>query len=105
MPWTAISTEDFGNWFAALSELEKEIVEACIRMLEAKGDSLSLPLVSAVEESRHPSMRELRPQGTDFRILFAFTPWLILLVGADQPSWRDWTALLIPLADDLYDEV
>jgi hypothetical protein len=104
MPWIATSTEDFSSWFAALSELEQEIVETCIRLLEKQGDSVGLPLVSVVDESRHLSMRELRPQSTDFRILFAFTPWLILLVGADQPAWRDWTQRLVPLADDLYTE-
>ena len=104
MPWIAASTEVYSDWFASLDDSEQEVVEACMRLLEARGDALGWPLVTTVDESRHSSMRELHPQGTDFRVLFVFNPWLILLVGAERPSLQDWLSRLIPLADDLYTE-
>jgi hypothetical protein len=52
-------------------------------------------------------MKELRPPAGNIQILFAFDPrrTAILLIGGDKTHrWREWYDLMIPLADDLYDE-
>jgi hypothetical protein len=52
-------------------------------------------------------MKELRPQGTNIRVLFAFDPrrMAILLIGGDKTGeWRSWYERMIPIADRLYDD-
>jgi hypothetical protein len=52
-------------------------------------------------------MKELRPLGSNIRILFAFDPrrMAILLIGGDKSGlWNQWYAEMVPIADDLYDE-
>ena len=52
-------------------------------------------------------MKELRPPGTNIRVLFAFDPrrMAILLIGGDKTGrWREFYEEKIPEADRLYDE-
>ena len=52
-------------------------------------------------------MKELRPLGTNIRVLFAFDPrrMAILLIGGDKTDrWSEFYEEMIPIADDLYDE-
>lgn len=65
------------------------------------------PFADSVEGSRHAHMKELRPPGTNIRILFAFDPrrMTILLIGGDKTDrWKEWYEEMIPVADDLYDD-
>ena len=65
------------------------------------------PLADTVEDSRHSNMKELRPLGTNIRVLFAFDPrrTAILLIGGDKTDrWHEFYEEMIPVADDLYDE-
>lgn len=55
-----------------------------------------------LEGSRHPNMKELRPLGSNIRVLFAFDPRraAILLIGGDKTDrWREWYEEMIPVAD------
>lgn len=75
--------------------------------LEEAGPALGRPLADTVGGSRHPNMKELRPPGTNLRILFAFDPRRtgILLIGGDKTDrWREFYEETIPEADRLYDE-
>lgn len=59
-----------------------------------------------MEGSRHPNMKELRPLGSNIRVLFAFDPRraAILLIGGDKTDrWREWYEEMIPVADRLYE--
>jgi hypothetical protein len=52
-------------------------------------------------------MKELRPLGSNVRILFAFDPrrMAILLIGGDKTGkWKEWYEEMIPVADRLYAE-
>ena len=52
-------------------------------------------------------MKELRPCGSNIRILFAFDPRrvAILLLGGDKAGqWHTWYNQAIPVADRLYDD-
>src|SRR5437764_1881549 len=52
-------------------------------------------------------MKELRPPGTNIRILFAFDPRrvAILLIGGNKTNrWQKWYDENISIADELYDE-
>jgi hypothetical protein len=51
-------------------------------------------------------MKELRPLGSNIRVLFAFDPrrTAILLIGGDKTDrWQEWYEEMIPMADRLYE--
>lgn len=107
MAWDVEYTDEFGRWWASLSENEQESVAAYVELLEARGPQLPFPYSSAVIGSRHDHMRELRVQhaGRPYRVLYAFDPrrTAILLVGGDKAGDDRWYDTFVPLADDLYD--
>jgi hypothetical protein len=100
-------TDEFSDWFAALSEGERETIGAAITLLEDFGPALPFPHSSGIRGSRHRHMRELRAQhsGNPYRILYAFDPKrsAILLIGG-RKSGNRWYSRAIRVADRLYDE-
>jgi hypothetical protein len=77
-------------------------------LLEARGPHLGFPHSSAIEQSKHSHMRELRTQhqGRPYRTLYAFDPrrTAILLIGGDKTGDDRWYETNVPIADRLYDE-
>jgi hypothetical protein len=108
MAWNVEYTDEFGAWWAELSETEQEDVGAVVDMLEEKGPALPFPYSSSVETSRHSHMRELRIQhrGRPYRVLYAFDPLrsAILLIGGDKTGKDRWYDDHVPVADRLYDQ-
>ena len=108
MKWEVEYTDEFGNWWAKLSEDEQVSVAASVMLLEARGPSLGFPHSSAINGSGHSHMRELRTQhqGRPFRTLYAFDPLrnAILLIGGDKTGDDRWYDVHVPLADRLYDD-
>lgn len=108
MEWEVEYTDEFGDWWEALTEAEQIDVAAAVEVPEKKGPSLPFPYSSGINGSRHSHMRELRIQhaGRPYRVLYAFDPRrvAILLIGGDKTGADDWYKRTIPLADDLYDE-
>jgi len=105
--WDVEYTDEFGAWWAALTEDEQESIDASVLLLEAKGPHLRFPFSSGIEGSRHPHMRELRVQhgGRPYRVLYAFDPrrCAILLIGGDKTGDDRWYEVHVPWADKLYD--
>ena len=108
MVWEIEYTDEFGSWWASLSEEEQVSVDASVRLLEERGPTLGFPHSSGINGSRHGHMRELRTQhgGRPFRTLYAFDPRrnAILLIGGDKTGDNRWYETHVPIADDLYDE-
>jgi hypothetical protein len=108
MAWDIEYTDDFGDWWATLSEAEQEDVTAVVDLLEARGPQLGYPFSSEIRGSRHGHLRELRIQhaGRPYRVLYAFDPRrsAILLVGGDKTGQDRWYTVAIPRADRLYAE-
>jgi hypothetical protein len=107
MPWEVEYTDEFDEWFDGLGEEAQEDVALAVEKLEERGPALPRPLADSVEGSRHSNMKELRPLGTNIRVLFAFDPRrrAILLIGGDKTDrWSEFYEEMIPVADDLYDE-
>jgi hypothetical protein len=90
MAWEVECTDEFGLWWAGLSESEQESVAASVRLLEERGPVLGFPHSSGISASKHGHMRELRTQheGRPIRTLYAFDPrrCAILLLGGDRPA-------------------
>jgi len=108
MEWEVEYTDEFGDWWATLTEAEQEDVAAVIELLEQKGPQLPYPHSSGINGSKHGHMRELRIQhaGRPYRVLYAFDPrrMAILLIGGDKTGDDRWYDENVPLADKLYDE-
>jgi hypothetical protein len=108
MPWDVEYTDEFGDWWAELSESEQESLAASVRLLEDRGPMLGFPHSSGITTSRHGHMRELRTQheGRPLRTLYAFDPRrsAILLIGGDKTGNDRWYDEYVPKADQLYDE-
>lgn len=108
MEWEVEYTDEFGEWWASLSEAEQEDVAAVVELLALKGPQLPFPHSSGISNSKHSHMRELRIQhaGKPYRTLYAFDPrrMAILLIGGDKTGNNRWYDENIPLADKLYDE-
>jgi hypothetical protein len=90
-----------------LNEDEQVSLAASVGLLETLGTQLPFPHSSAINQSRHGHMRELRTQhdGRPFRTLYAFDPRraAILLIGGDKTGDNRWYEKYIPIADQLYD--
>src|SRR5579864_4562091 len=107
MSWEVEYTDQFEEWWDALTPQEQRRAQAAVEVLQERGPGLGRPWVDTVKGSRHPNMKELRPRGGHLRVLFAFDPrrTALLLLGGDKSSrWRTWYAEATPQADQLYDE-
>lgn len=106
--WEVEFTDEFGGWWAGLTEDEQNKLAASVTLLEEHGPTLEHPHSSAITGSRHEHMRELRVKvgGRPFRVLYAFDPrrTAILLIGGDKTGNDRWYDEFVPKADDLYDE-
>ena len=80
MKWEVEYTDEFGQWWADLSDQEQISVAASVQLLEERGPSLGFPHSSGINGSKHGHMRELRTQH----------------LGRPYVN--------VPLADRLYDE-
>jgi len=105
--WDIEYTDEFGSWWADLTESEQESIDSSVRLLEERGPILGFPHSSGIERSKHAHMRELRVQhdGRPYRILYAFDPrrCAILLLGGDKTGNNRWYDVHVPIADKLYD--
>ncbi len=108
LAWEIEYTEEFGVWWASLTEDEQVSVAASVQLLEERGPMLGFPHSSGIIGSKHGHMRELRTQhdGHPFRTLYAFDPRrnAILLIGGDKTGNDRWYEINVPIADRLYDE-
>ena len=108
MAWDVEYTDEFGQWWAELSQDEQESVAASVRLHEERRPTLGFPHSSGIHGSKHGHMRELRTQhdGHPLRTLYAFDPRrpAILLVGGDKTGDERWYETHVPIADRLYDE-
>lgn len=108
MSWNVEYTDEFGDWWAKLTEAQQEDISAAAEVLIERGPDLPFPYSSGIEGSRHDHMRELRVQsgGKPLRIFYAFDPLrsAILLIGGNKTGDNRFYKKMIPIADRLYDE-
>jgi hypothetical protein len=108
MAWEVAYTDEWGAWFASLTEGQQDAIAAAVTVLEELGPNLPYPYSSGIIQSRHSHMRELRVQhrGRPIRTLYALDPRRvsILLLGGDKTGSDRWYEKHVPLADRLYDE-
>ncbi|TGO02298.1 addiction module toxin RelE [Candidatus Thiomargarita nelsonii] len=107
MLWNIEYTDEFGEWWESLTEVEKDDVEFVVLLLGEQGSTLGYPYSSKIQNSRY-NLRELRIQcqGKPYRVLYAFDPrrTAILLLGGNKTGDERWYQKQIPLAEKLYQE-
>jgi hypothetical protein len=105
--WAVEFTDEFEEWWRALSESEQGKVDARVSLLMEQGPNLGSPFSSQVKTSRFPEMRELRAQagGDPLRMLYAFDPrrTAILLVAGDKTGDDRWYEKSVRVADRLFE--
>jgi hypothetical protein len=107
MAWEIEYTDEFSNWWNALSDKEQNDIVAVVTLLAEKGSNLPFPYSSGIVGSKYTQMRELRVQssGKPIRIFYAFDPrrTAILLIGGNKTGDDRFYEKYIPIADRLYD--
>ena len=100
-------TDEFGEWYSVLTEIQQDDIASIVGLLEAQGTKLGFPYSSKINGSKHSRMRELRvqTQGHPIRIFYCFDPKrdAILLIGGDKTGDKRFYQRVIPIADRLYD--
>jgi hypothetical protein len=106
MAWEVEVSDDFVEWYDALSEQEGVSVDSAVDMLEEYGPTLARPYADTLRGSSYPNMKELRVQhaGTPLRILFVFDPRrnAYLIIGGDKSGDENWYVDAIRRADAIY---
>jgi hypothetical protein len=104
--WEVEVTDEFKDWYQALSQDEQDAIVAAVEVLEEEGPSLGRPLVDRIHASRHHNMKELRPMKDYMRVLFAFDPRrvaILLVAGTKEGKWNAWYDEMVTFADEMYD--
>jgi hypothetical protein len=108
MKWEIEYTDEFGEWWEALSQDEQDSIAVTVGLLEQLGPNLPRPHADTVRGSKFPNMKELRTQheGQPYRTLYAFDPrrTAILLIGGNKTGDNNWYKTFIPIADRLFTE-
>lgn len=108
MAWEVEYTNEFEEWWNALSERQQDSIYAGVKLLMQFGPRLPFPYSSGIHGSRHGAMRELRTQsgGHPLRTLYTFDPrrTAILLIGGDKTGNDRFYDQFVPIADALYDQ-
>ena len=108
MKWDIEFTDEFGDWWASLTEPEQESVKASVELLGEFGPNLRYPYSSGIAASKHAHLRELRIQhaGRPYRVPYAFDPrrCALLLLGGDKTGHPRGYEENVPMADRLYGE-
>ena len=74
--WEIEHTDEFGRWWAELSNTQQDSLAASIGLLEQLGPNLGLPHADHIKSSKHTNLKELRTQvgGKPLWTFFAFDP-------------------------------
>ena len=108
MEWNVEYTDEFGEWWNSLTELQQEDVGAAAHYLSKNGVRLGHPQSSQIKGTRFGHLRELRVQsgGRPLRVFYAFDPRrvAILLIGGDKTGDGRFYETYVPRAEALYAE-
>lgn len=100
-----IYTDEFGTWYAVLSEIETRLVDRVVGLLEAQGFRLGHPYSSAVVKTELP-LRELRVTNPEhpIRIFYAFDKMreAVLIIGGSKKGDDRFYERMVPLAERIW---
>ncbi|WP_336794117.1 type II toxin-antitoxin system RelE/ParE family toxin [Gordonia malaquae] len=91
--WNIILLDDVEQWLLEQDDDAYATIAAAIEMLADKGPSLGRPFVDLVKGGKYKNLKELRPRGSNIRILFIFDPTqtaVLLVAGDKHGQWNNW---------------
>ncbi len=107
MATEVIATDEFVEWYEALSDADSEAVYVVVSLLEELGPALPFPYSSAISGSSH-ALRELRIQrgGRPLRVLYIFDKrrQAVLLIGGDKTGDDRFYGWAVPKADRIWEQ-
>lgn len=106
MGWQIELTDEACDWYLSLAQKHRVQVAAAITHLETNGPATGRPTVDSIKGSRHHNLKEPRPRGGNFRLLFIFDPrrTAVILLGGDKSgNFAGCYEDNVRAAEDLYD--
>lgn len=102
-----VATDEFTEWYQALSDQDGDSVTHAVGLLESLGLALGHPQSSAIKGTKY-AIRELRiqSQGRPLRVFYAFDKvrQAVLIVGGDKTGDDRFYATFIPIAERIWEE-
>lgn len=108
MAWTVLLHKQVMVWQQALTDDELEAAQAALELLQEQGPDLGRPLVDRIKGSELHNLKELRPLGTNIRMLFAFDRArraLVVVAGDKTGDWKRWYVKNVPIAEQRFREL
>ncbi len=105
--WEVLLHPDVVAWLEAQSDSDYSLIRDALEALQITGPSLGRPFVDRLKGTKFHNLKELRPLGSQIRLLFAFDPKrkaIVLVAGDKTNSWSSWYEQNIPIAEKRYAE-
>lgn len=104
--WQVIFTDEFDEWYQSLDDDEQDSILHYLVVLKQQGHQLGRPYVDTLKNTSLTNLKELRVQhhGKPYRIFFVFDPFrqAVMLCGGDKSGNKRFYQVMIPLAQDIY---
>lgn len=101
-----IATDEFTDWYQALSEADSDAVFHVVSLLETEGTRLGYPYSSALLGSQY-AFRELRIQskGRPLRVFYIFDPkrQAVLLLGGNKDGNDRFYEIFLRRAEQIWE--
>ena len=102
-----VATEEFTQWYASLTDAERDSVTFVVGLLRAAGVALGTPYSSALEGTEY-ALRELRPKHgrSPLRVVYAFDPYrdAVLIIGGSKGGDSKFYKRIIKAAENIWKE-
>ena len=105
MRWKTERTDEFEEWWEALTDAERRQALSSIEALELSGPSMGRPFVDSVKGSRYPNMKELTGERDGPRLLRlrSETSGDPLIGGDKAGKTKRFYRQMVSRADRIYD--
>lgn len=105
--WEVLLHPEVITWLETQNDSDYSLIRDALEALQIAGPSLGRPFVDRLKGTKFHNLKELRPLGSQIRLLFAFDPnrkAIVLVAGDKTNSWTSWYEQNIPIAEKRYAE-
>ena len=103
--WKVVLLPEVTLWLDVIDEGDYERIIDSLKVLREIGPSLGRPRVDRIKNSQLHNLKELRPIGSNLRLLFIFDPKreaIVLCAGDKSGKWNSWYDENIVIAEERY---
>lgn len=105
--WEVLLHPEVDVWLEFQSDSDYSLIRDALEALHIASPNLGRPFVDRLKGSKFHNMKELRPRGSQIRLLFAFgleRSAIVLVAGDKTNVWNSWYRRNIPIAEERYAE-